>query len=701
MFKNRLYTLIIFVIAVIFVVAAFYGIGAFYRNATAAAPTGHQAGHGAGSGAPQVTGTATPITPVAGCEVQTYNLASKGTGQNFTEPDVKDAKDPITITVNYASNKIAECTVNFRAYNGKLVGPTIKARPGDTLNITLVNSLQANSTDTGHVINTIGDLDHTNFHTHGLHVSPDGNSDNVLLDIAPQTSFEFEIKIPANHTPGTYWYHAHMHGSTATQIASGMEGALIILGDQVPNTVDSLPAVKAAAEKVFVLQQLIYDETGRIEPDAGGNAPLGSFPTLENQTTPPSQVAYFGPCSWEPMLREHTINGQMFPVLTMAPGEVQRWRLIDAAIRESIGLQLIGPYPADAKITSISDIIKMADPKKLIPVIDPKTGLVEPVAPGKFVTLHEIAVDGIALNKVDDWDQIELEPGYRSDVMVQLNDTGKYFLVDTGVIQSIVTRDQATGDYTVTTQSSLSLTCPNNNETPNLLATVMVSGTAKQMSLPTTSDMAKLPLPYQPIVEFNPVTTTLDAKGNAVPKPDAVMNAAGTAAEAVSPYSDNMLQPSTLDPKNPVEINGVQKVDFSVTIHPFAPTYPTPVLTLTPAPTGFPGALGFFAGDHSFDNLNHRRLKLGNTEEWILNTQSDSLYYAHPYHIHINPFQTMRWAPDRVSRELVWRDTVLVQMGIPSYVFTRYQDYIGSYVYHCHILDHEDQGMMEVVEVIP
>jgi FtsP/CotA-like multicopper oxidase with cupredoxin domain len=33
-------------------------------------------------------------------------------------------------------------------------------------------------------------------------------------------------------------------------------------------------------------------------------------------------------------------------------------------------------------------------------------------------------------------------------------------------------------------------------------------------------------------------------------------------------------------------------------------------------------------------------------------------------------------------------------------VYTRYTDYIGQFVMHCHILDHEDLGMMEVEEVV-
>lgn len=592
-------------------------------------------------------------TPVPGCQIQDLNLGSNGAGADFKEPDVIAAVNGVvsaTLTVKYGDNVIGECPVHLRSYNGKLVGPTLRARPGDTLRITLVNALPSDDGEMHHVMNTIGDLNHTNLHTHGLHVSPAGNSDNVLLDIAPNETFDYEIKIPPDHVPGTYWYHAHMHGSTATQVASGMEGALIVMGDQVPNTVDSLPSVKAATEKIFVIQQLIYDETGHLEPDAGGNAPPGVFPTL-GKGPPPNQIPYYGPCSWEPMKRAHTINGQMFPVLTMAPGEVQRWRLIDAGIRESIGVELRGPYTGNGTPT-IDEVLTL-----------PKNNL------------NEIAVDGTALNKMDAWDQIELEPGYRSDVMVQLRKPGKYFLVDNGVIQATVTRDPITGDYSVTQSPSLSLTCPGTPEQPNFLATVVVSGVAKRMSLPTTAQMANLPLPYKPIIQINPAKTALNAQGT---------------PEPISPYSEDFLV--ALE-----EIDAFQYVDFSVSVHPAI--YATAIPGSGPTPTPLSKALAFNAADHPFDPNNVRRLQLGNTEEWILNTQADSLYYAHPFHIHINPFQTWRPGPDGAP-ETVWRDTILVKQGVPTYVFTRYQDYIGKFVYHCHILDHEDSGMMEAVEIV-
>ncbi len=408
---------------------------------------------------PAIQTSAALTTPVPGCQIQEFNLGSPGTGATLEDPDVITATNgtvSMTLTVTYTvpygddnqkiGQKIGDCPVHLRSYNGQLVGPTLRARPGDSLRITLVNDLPPDNVDMQHVMNTIGDLNHTNLHTHGLHVSPAGNSDNVLLDIAPGQTFEYEIKVPLNQVPGTYWYHAHLHGSTATQVSSGMAGALIIMGDTSPNTVDSLPEVKGAAEKIFVFQQIAYDEVGLIEPDSGGGG--GTFPSN-------SKIAYFGPCNWEPMKREHTINGQLFPTVKLQTGEVQRWRFIDAGIRESIGVELHGPYTGSGTPT-ITEVLKLP-----------------------LNHLNEIAVDGIPLYRVDAWPQVDLEPGYRSDVLVQLTEPGQYFLVDNGVIQTIVTRDPNTGTYTTKTEPSFSLTC-SDHELPGFLATVVVTGPKSQ-----------------------------------------------------------------------------------------------------------------------------------------------------------------------------------------------------------------------------
>ena len=74
-----------------------------------------------------------------------------------------------------------------------------------------------------------------------------------------------------------------------------------------------------------------------------------------------------------------------------------------------------------------------------------------------------------------------------------------------------------------------------------------------------------------------------------------------------------------------------------------------------------------------------------------------------PVHIHINPVQVVKINGEPV--EPFWADTVgLPRGGSPeaptSITFrTRFTDFTGVFVMHCHILAHEDMGMMQLVEV--
>ena len=69
---------------------------------------------------------------------------------------------------------------------------------------------------------------------------------------------------------------------------------------------------------------------------------------------------------------------------------------------------------------------------------------------------------------------------------------------------------------------------------------------------------------------------------------------------------------------------------------------------------------------------------------------------GHPMHIHTNPFQVIQ--PDG-SPEAARRDVVLVRAGQRVRVRIAFQDFPGKMLYHCHILDHEDLGMMEILEI--
>ena len=231
---------------------------------------------------------------------------------SLIEPEVRQSAGGqlrTTLRVRYAYQDIGGYRLHLRSYDGTTPGPTLRARPGDVLRIRLVNELPPNRDPLPHDHNLPNRLNTTNFHTHGLHVSPDGIADNVLRDMEPGQTYEIEVPIPASHPPGTYWYHPHRHGSANVHVASGMAGALILEGDFA-----NVPQIARARERVLLLQQLAFDAFGTVE----------SFDTVW-----PKQAA-----------RLFTVNGQVEPTITMRPGEVQRWRVIHAGFHDSTPIGL-------------------------------------------------------------------------------------------------------------------------------------------------------------------------------------------------------------------------------------------------------------------------------------------------------------------------------------------------------------------------
>ncbi|MDB5487171.1 MAG: Multicopper oxidase type 3, partial [Reyranella sp.] len=67
-----------------------------------------------------------------------------------------------------------------------------------------------------------------NLHSHGLHVSPQGNADNVMLHMPAGTSNTYTYDIPKAHPHGAYWYHSHLHMLTTAHVYFGMVGLLAI-----------------------------------------------------------------------------------------------------------------------------------------------------------------------------------------------------------------------------------------------------------------------------------------------------------------------------------------------------------------------------------------------------------------------------------------------------------------------------------------
>ncbi|ODS91558.1 MAG: hypothetical protein ABS45_10700 [Comamonas sp. SCN 65-56] len=92
---------------------------------------------------------------------------------------------------------------------------------------------------------------------------------------------------------------------------------------------------------------------------------------------------------------------------------------------------------------------------------------------------------------------------------------------------------------------------------------------------------------------------------------------------------------------------------------------------------------------------------LGAVEEWTIQSMN---FYPHPFHIHVNDAWVVKVNGEAV--EPYWTDTIPILWGGSSDKPTsitfrmRFTDFTGKFVWHCHALDHEDMGMMELVEVV-
>ena len=138
---------------------------------------------------------------------------------------------------------------------------------------------------------------------------------------------------------------------------------------------------------------------------------------------------------------------------------------------------------------------------------------------------------------------------------------------------------------------------------------------------------------------------------------------------------------------------------------------PSELITFTPLPEpsetrqfalnhGMGGMMGggmvFLINGKGFDPSRiDTQVKLDAVEDWeITNTGS----MAHPFHIHTNKFQIIS-QNGQSAPYAAWKDVVSVSPGETVRIRMAFRDYTGKTVYHCHVLDHEDRGMMGILEI--
>lgn len=107
---------------------------------------------------------------------------------------------------------------------------------------------------------------------------------------------------------------------------------------------------------------------------------------------------------------------------------------------------------------------------------------------------------------------------------------------------------------------------------------------------------------------------------------------------------------------------------------------------------GGPMSFTFDGREFDADRID-QQVRLGTVEEWTIGNDSP---LDHPFHLHVWPMQVLEVGGQLVTEPL-WLDVVNVPARSEVKVRVAFEDFGGETVYHCHILDHEDRGMMGTV----
>ncbi len=423
----------------------------------------------------------------------------------------------------------------------------------------------------------------------------------------------------AGQAPGTHWYHTHKHGSTSLHILNGLAGAFIIESnrpggyDHVIRSYYGWGEAYGDHEKILVFQE---------------------FDTTQNLERTKNTATGGGPPNQGKGIKQVLVNGKLTPTITMAPGEVQLWRFINATDGNNPGKLTNDLFPMAPSTTKASTATGFA--------------------------FKQTAQDGVQFSPDNYKNQPFLTTTTAPNGMVP----GGLALAAGNRADILVQAPTQAGVYT------------------------FVSGKTARNPAGTTMYFIK--------VEGTPVKPPADGP---FPKQWAEM----------PKFLNDLNPPGKNEPTNP---NSPVKFQWEVGRSGTGLDS-----------NGFPPH--FMINDKQFGEHGEvvdQCMPLNSLQDWVLENWTST---PHPFHIHINPFQVIRidtpTGPNQYSQyaprdNFAWQDVISIPPGVistnpagqvtnitPGRVRIRqtYLDFIGTYVLHCHILAHEDRGMMQLVRVVP
>jgi FtsP/CotA-like multicopper oxidase with cupredoxin domain len=595
------------------------------------------------------------------------------------------------------------------ASDGQMAGdnlypaPTLQVFPGETLIVHLENDLS------GLTIRDFFDPQYTakvepvplypvqmpssplNLHVHGVHVSPKGNSDNVMLHIPAGMANTYTYRIPQNMPQGAYWYHSHLHGLTTPHVYYGLAGLLAI-----GRTDGNIPTVTQHTLPVrnMVLQyNVVFDRKGGLSQLNNPNWPQwvsseklpaadelakGTYRPLlapvnftqSRKGTQYATVWYAGPLSinnmrgrfefipsnlqrfaansggpggnveTDPSLPDYqrdvqfTVNGLFQPVIASKRGQTEIWVLANISDIAYMSVQLT--ETATGRHPKIAIVGQDGNPSREVhhPVFEGGTRLVIPPA-----TRYAIAVN------IPESGELVLEMPPMGGGARTLSSPGVLYEND------------------------------GSDNPPATLGTLSV-----------------VPSAISYFDGFFIFPTQVLAR--AVPTEERGTSVAFVEGQKLGAYATfDELSQVTPDFKRELTISGGFLNDLASKSDPKSFVY------------AFEGT--------AFPNVPLLQPRLNSVEEWsFINNNNDE----HPIHVHVNDFQVTSyfdpttglktgaemWEIDNanVPAPTLGPGESVIQPGSLS-IRTKFEDYTGLFVMHCHRLNHEDNGLMTLVNVIP
>jgi spore coat protein A len=681
------------------------------------------------------------VTGATGIPVAASDGAAEVTGATHYTMNIGEFTDQLHATFGAGSTRLWGFHPNnvlVGSATPRHLGGIILARRGTPIQITFRNNLTANGLPTGTALQSIIPVDtsipgagvnvaqnRTAVHVHGGHVpwisdggpfdwwTPAGAhgtsflNNQVLRSTTPALN-EAEYYYPIDQSARLLWYHDHALGITRTNAYAGIATALIVrdafedylITQGLPAPIEGggfeLPIV--IQDKVFVNAASIatldptWATVARTGPTGvqttgslwyahvydpklyklSGNKKLG---LAQNPSVVPE---FFG----DTMLA----NGTVYPTVTVQPRRY-RFRILNACNARFLNLQL---FQADASLDGITLAAKTLLPANLPYTVDAsnRSGLTAGSSncwvignEGGFLTAPVQVPLNVAFNPVTLGGSLIMGPAERLDVVIDFSGQGG---------KSFILYNDAPAPFPIGS--------PLNDFLPNLLGTG-----------PNTREIMKFVVSGAAGTTADTTTMTLPADFTTVPL-----------ATTTDPWNDTLLAPY-LATGFPDETGLVGAPIRKLTLNEAFDAFGRLIQLLG---TNVPVAKGVF-GRAYLDAATETPLS-GTTEIWeIANLTGDT----HPIHFHLVNVQVLSRQAFAVNKyggtptfvgvprppdldERGWKETVKMHPGdvtrvvmkftLPTVPFTvpaSPRTGGNEYVWHCHILEHEEHDMMRPIVV--